>query len=216
MGDGRQPAARGIAHEAHAIHRRQRRGERRHRRAIGAHLATELEFLARQHHADAVIADRAADQQHIAVANACPCPACNRARADRCRWWRDRAHRPARAAPPWCRRPQPAHRRCVRPRPGSSTMRSRQATSRPSSMMALSVRKRGLAPEDRQIVDRAVDRERADIAAGKFQRLHREAIGGDDRHQTRRQIERRGIELHVERRDWPDGARNSSSISSRI
>ncbi len=67
--DRRESAARRIAHEAQAIDRGERRGQRRHGRAIRLDGSLQLEFLAREHHGDAVIADRPADEQHVARAD---------------------------------------------------------------------------------------------------------------------------------------------------
>jgi hypothetical protein len=52
---------------------------------------------------------------------------------------------------------------------------------------------------DGKIVHRAVHRQRANVAAGKFQRLHDEAIGGQH-DVARRQGERDGIGFNIERR----------------
>ena len=67
-------------------------------------------------------------------------------------------------------------------------------------MKALSVRKSGVGAADGEVVDRAVHGERADVAAGKFQRLHGEAVGGDAAAIAGAERQRRRVEADIERR----------------
>ena len=60
------------------------------------------------------------------------------------------------------------HARLARPpRAIEATIRSRSATGSPSSRMKPADRYSGAAPTHGQVVDRAVDGQRADVAAGK-------------------------------------------------
>jgi len=65
--DGGKAAARGIAHEAQSGDRRERCRERRDGRTIRFDGSLKPEFLAREHHRDAMIADRSADEQNVAA-----------------------------------------------------------------------------------------------------------------------------------------------------
>ena len=69
MGHRGQAATRRVAHEAQAVYRRKRCGQGRDGSAIRLHRAAKFEFFPRQHHGNAMIPGRPADQQHIALAN---------------------------------------------------------------------------------------------------------------------------------------------------
>ncbi len=65
------------------------------------------------------------------------------------------------------------------PRPSRRRSRRRSATGKPSSRMKPADRYSGRAPRHGQVVDRAVDGEVADVAAGEEQRRHHVRVGGE-------------------------------------
>ena len=79
------------------------------------------------------------------------------------------------------------------------------AKGSPSSRMKPTLRYMRPRAAHREIVDGAVDGERADVAAGKDQRPHDIGIGGERDRAV--DIERRAVMPPIERRvgeDWPD------------
>ena len=155
----------------------QRVDGRPERAGVGLDRGLELELAAREHDRRAVLADRARDEDPVARRSGrrreLRAPGIER----RARWSSRTSSRSGRARRPSCRRrrsrrpPLPRPRRSPRPRraarpraePSSSTQRERQ-------------RQRARAGHG-EVVDRAVDRELADRAAGEADRLDDEAVG---------------------------------------
>ncbi len=179
---GGHAAAGRVAHPAEARPRGRRHGldQREHRPRVGAEIGLEVELAARQEDGDAVIADRAREQDPVAGPDAtgrrAPAPGSGRpmpvvvmympvglavldhlgVAAD------DRRPRRARAARPMAR--TSASSTCD----GQAGLEHEARDQRDRPRAA-----------DREVVDRAVDRQLADRAAGKTQRRDHEAVGGD-------------------------------------
>ena len=87
-------------------------------------------------------------------------------------------------------------------------MRSRSAVGKPSSRMKPAERASGVAPAIAEVVDRAVDGQLADVAAGEEERRYDEGVGGErqprlpveDRAASSERLEQRVAELAQEER----------------
>ena len=137
----------------------------------------ELELAAREHDRRAVVADRARDEDAVARAQARRRQ--RRARVDRARRrsCRGTSGRRGRARRPSCRRRRPATPAAAAAAAIASTSaRSTSAASPSSSTIDEAERQRPRARHG-EVVDRAVDGQLADRAAGEADRLDDEAVG---------------------------------------
>ena len=83
-----------------------------------------------------------------------------------------------------------------------ATIRRNSAISQPSSMMKAADSHKRPRAAHRQIVDRAANRDLADVAAGKLQRRHHETVGGKGQPRAgflQRGIHQPGLILHARR-----------------
>ena len=175
-------AAGGVAQAAQRRRRRRRAARRPPATASACRTRcrrVELELAAGEHDRRAVLADRARDEDAVARA-AAPSGDRSRARVDAPEPGRADVHRVGVAALDDLRvagddlRP----RRRARPRRSPRPRRAARRRSRPSSSTSESVSASGRAPGDGEVVDRAVDRQLADRAAGEADRLDDEGVGG--------------------------------------
>ena len=169
--------------------------ERQDAGCVGKQLAVQPKGLARQHDRDAVVADRAADQQHIAV----PDPV----EAEHV-WMTDadagggEIESAAFAAPQHLgvagdHRDADVARGLPQARDDAFQGGDFQAFL--DEGIEAEIARRGAG--DRKVVGGAMYGEGADVATGKFQRLHGEAVGGEH-YLAAVQCQRHGVGLHVE------------------
>ena len=137
----------------------------------------ELELAAREHDRRAVVADRARDDDAVARAQARRRQRCARVDGARPRRCRGTSGRRARARRPWCRRRR-SRRRPPRRRAAIASTSARR-TSAGEALLEHHREAERQRPRagDGEVVDRAVDRQLADRAAGEADRLDDEAVG---------------------------------------
>ena len=185
------------------------------RGAIALQRPLEAEPLADRHDGHAVPAEVAAEEDRIAGRDAA----------------RAKSRRPAGTQPMpavLMKMPSPLPRSTtlVSPvtirTPASRAASAIEATTRrsvsigsPSSRMKPALRYSRLRPGHRQVVDRAVDGQLADVAAGEEQRTDDEGVGGEGQ-PSAGHVQHGAVVRRVFRRVGAEAGRNSSSISRRI
>ena len=195
-GDAGQAGAGRVAHEAQALEAHRGLRQVDHVAAVRAHVAADLEVLPRQQHGDAMVADRPADQHLVAGADAV----------------QPQVHAPAPQADAGGSQVQAAALAARQHlgiaghdaypgRAGRGGEAGDDAVQRGDLQAFLDegVQRKVQRPRaaDGEVVDGAVDRQRTDVAAGKFQRLDDEAVGGHVRFALAER-DRRGVQRDVE------------------